>query len=190
MQADVITEVQDDGSTEVIETKHTSNYDMSLERVNGKLPESPSFENLSKLFKPRYVLEVTTEDGTRVPFTYKRVDPMTLLMTTGAPVIYTADTLNSIDTVQSKITELGIGDGTSISGDKMLDLFQDNDVKNTLETANTLRRAVIQAGVISPEITDEIYEELDTDILNALYEAITGGVTSNAELVEHFRKDT
>ena len=47
----------------------------------------------------------------------------------------------------------------------------------------------MQGGIISPIITDEFYEQLDPTIINALYQAVTGGITSDTELVDHFRRN-
>ena len=59
---DVVSKVTADGGAEITDTKRPSNYESEIGAVNGKLPEAPSFENVSKLFAPRWVLNVTAPD--------------------------------------------------------------------------------------------------------------------------------
>ena len=193
---DVVSEVQEDGSTTISGTAHKSNYDMELNRLDGILPEIPPMDALSKLFKPRYVLKVTTPDGIEIPFVYKRIDPATMILTQGSPLgISLNEVAGESNDIAEKLQSLREGlDAASSDADadakldEMRDLMSDEKTQGILQTAQTLRQRVIQSGVLSPEITDDLYENLDDDILNALYEAITGGVTSSNELVEHFRK--
>ena len=45
--ADVVSEVQEDGTTEISSTAHKSNYDLELNRLDGILPETPPMDALS-----------------------------------------------------------------------------------------------------------------------------------------------
>ena len=194
--ADVVSEVREDGSSEVVETAQTSNYEMSLNRLDGQLPEAPPLDALSKIYKPRYVLEVTAPDGTVIPFVYKRIDPATLMLTQGSPVVITPEDRSKATELEQKSKELYADirstDDVNVRQEKLDELqtlMSDPRTQELNIMGEQIRKRVIQSGVISPEITDEIYENLDDSILDALHEAITGGVTNQNELVEHFRGD-
>ena len=172
--ADIVTEMQEDGTQAIIDISGPSNYDMSISSLNGKMPDAPSLESLSKIYTAKFVLEVIAPDGTVIPFTYKRIDPATLLQMDASPIQITDELMNNL----SAIDEQGIDGVKSMNADQW---------KQDVKTNAMFRKAAIQTGVISPTISDEIYEQLDNNVLEALYQAITGGVTSNADLVSHFR---
>ena len=172
--ADLVSENTEDGSSRIVQTAHPSNFDMSLNELNGAVADPPSFENLSKVFTAKYVLNVTAPDGTKIPFTYKRVDSMTLLTMDNSPIQIT-------DAIASRVT------GADIQPEEVAKKMTADELLEAAKTSAQLKKGTIQAGVISPVITDEIYEQLDNHILEVLYQAISGGVTSDAELVSHFR---
>ena len=58
---------------------------------------------------------------------------------------------------------------------------------NSIEANSLMKKCTVQFGVIEPTISDELYDELDQKWIDALYEAISGGITSNTDLVEFFR---
>ena len=193
--ADVITEVSETGETKVVDTgNRESNYDMSLNRLSGELPQVPSMNAISKLFKPRYVLNVTAEDGTVIPFVYKRIDPGTLLLTQGSPLALNPSVKEQALSMRKQFDDIGInldhldkkGVVNESNRDQVEKILRGGNSGDVMKAADELRRSVLKAGVISPEITDDLYENLDDEILDALHEAITGGVTSNTELVEKF----
>ena len=174
---DVVTEMQEDGNQAIISVSGPSNYDMELGSLNGAIPETPSLENLSKLFTPTLVLKVTAPDGTVIPFTYKRIDPMSLLSMDASPIQITDELMENLSVIDAQ-------------GEDVTKTMNASQWKQAIKTTAMFRKASIQMGVISPAITDEIYKQLDPQILEALHQAITGGVTSNAELVSHFRSST
>lgn len=194
MNPKVVSEVTEDGGTEIKETSHPSNFDMSLGRLDGTLPDAPNTDALSKLFKPRYVLNVTTADGTVVPFVYKRVDPMTLMMTHDSPITVSPDAIRNAESAQTRLEEIAdsVDENNPLTPElqaEMRELLTSADTQDTYKQGVFMKKTTVQTGVISPQITDELYENLDDDIIDALFQAIRGGVTSDAELVEHFRGD-
>ena len=181
----LVTEVQEDGSEVIVNTDRPTNYDMDIKRLDTEIPDTLPTGSLSKLFKPKYVLEVTAEDGTIIPFVYKKIDPMTLLATHGDAL---AVDIEAVSTAQKEIEKVQAK--ANQSGANPTDLIESasNDTVHMIKTMLKVRKLTVQTGVISPEITDELYEELDFDIIDALEQAISGGVTNQNELVEHFRK--
>ena len=99
IMADVMTEMQPDGSQKIIEIKGPSNYDMKVSPLNGVIPETPSLESLSKVFTAKFVLEVNAPDGTIIPFTYKRIDPGTLLHMDASPIQITDELINNLSMI-------------------------------------------------------------------------------------------
>ena len=190
----VTSQVMEDGSTEVLETGLPSDYDFNFDRVDGKLPEPPPLDSISKLYKPRYILEVRSADGTVIPFIYKRIDPATLMLTHGRPMIENLDLMTKADSIGDRLMALKGKSEEELATDEVRELIkeaqetlQDQRIKDMERSSEDLHKHVIQANVLSPEITDEIYENLEDSILEVLYQAITGGVTSHTELVDHFR---
>ena len=137
---------------------------------------------------------MTTPDGIEVPFVYKRIDPGTLMMTQGSPLAIdigeaqrkSDELVKQVDALRAKVDSED-ADEAAIAAE-IRQLRDSDETQSLFSTARDLRKRTVQAGVIQPEISDELYENLDDDILDALYEAITGGVTSSNELVEHFRQ--
>lgn len=191
--SDLVTQVNEDGTTDIVETKQVSNYEMELDRVNpAEVPSAPPTDSLSKLFKPKYVLYVTAEDGEKIPFVYKRVDPATLLVTNETPLTIDTNVADTAQQVENRLKDFretykNPKDAPQEVIDELNEFLLEENTVNAMKQGLQLRKNAVQAGVISPQITDEIYEELDDHILDALHEAITGGVTSQTELVEHFR---
>ena len=184
---DVVSEVREDGYNEITETAHVSNYEMQVRRLDTKLPESIPTESLSDLFNPKRVLDVTLEDGTVISFVYKKVDPATLMITHESPL--------AIDPEQAKVAyekfeelEKRDQDGDSTAAADLNELVSDKETMDTLKKMMQIRKLTVQSGVISPEITDDLYEDLPDEIINTLQVAITGGITNQNELVEHFRR--
>ena len=62
IQAAVVSEVQPDGSTEIIETRGKSNYEGRIRELNGTAPNAPPVSDLSKLFTAKFVIEITAPD--------------------------------------------------------------------------------------------------------------------------------
>ena len=186
--ADVTTEVQPDGTTEVVDASGPTNYEFSQQQVGADLPEVPSSADLAKLFTPRLVLNVTAPDGTVIPFVFKRMDPGTLLLTHGSPVSIPVDVRERARALQVDLDAIRGADGTldDASAGKAIDLLQSKDSRQVLDLAQTIRKNTVMAAVISPVMTEELYDNLDDEVLEALYDAITGGVTSDTELVETF----
>lgn len=185
----LVTEVQEDGSQEITEVSQASNFEIQTEKVQGNIATDIPTDSLSKLFKRKLVLYVTTEDGEKIPFVYKRIDPGMLLLAQGSPLAL--DT-NIVETAQSVADSLREAQQDSDEQgnpptDKVSEIMQNSKTQDLFRMAQQLRKNVIQTGTISPEITDELYDKLDDEILNALHDAITGGVTSNNDLVQYFR---
>ena len=182
----LVTEVQEDGSEVIVNTDRPTNYDMDIKRLDTEIPDTLPTGSLSKLFKPKYVLEVTAEDGTIIPFVYKKIDPATLLATHGEAL---AVDIEAATTAQKEIERLR-AESNQNPDINITDVSQslNNDTMSMIKTMIKVRKLTVQTGVISPEITDEIYEELDFDIIDALEQAISGGVTNQNELVKHFHK--
>lgn len=184
VQAALVSEVQPDGSTEIIETRGKSNYEGRIRELNGTAPNAPPVSDLSKLFTPKFVIEITAPDGTIIPFTYKKVSPMDLLMSHGSPIVVTDQVIRGITNIREQQGEDG-----QIDDLEALKLLQDDSWKDSQAAFSALRKVSVQGGIISPIITDEFYEQLDPTIINALYQAVTGGITSDTELVDHFRRN-
>ena len=167
-------------------------YEFSQQRVGADLPAVPSSADLAKLFTPRLVLNVTAPDGTVIPFVYKRMDPGTLLLTHGAPVTIPVDVRERAQALQVDLDAIRGTDGQvdADSAEKALDILQSKESREVLSLAQQLRKSTLMAAVLSPEMTEELYTHLDDTVLEALYDAITGGVTSDTELVETFPADT
>ena len=186
------TEMQEDGEQQITQTTQESNYEVELKRADGELPEAPPLADLSKLFKPKYVLNVKTPDGSVIPFTYKRLDPITLMATYGSPL--TVDTavkesaqelLDRLQKLQKKPRKKGEGMSEEDVAEYQ-EITTHPDYLATVEKGMQLRKVTVQTGVISPQITDELYEQLDDNVLDLLTEAISGGVTNQTELVQQF----
>ena len=181
----LVSEVQEDGSTEVTETSMPSNYDVSVRRLDGTMPEAPSMELLSQLFEPRYELTVHI-NGHEVPFVYKKVDPGTMLLTHGTPL--TVDT--DAGSISERLSELAPKEGEEQDPEsiaEMQELLQKEETVKMLEMMENIKKKTIQAAVIQPVITDDLYGRIDPKILTDLYDAITGGVVADNEAVQHFR---
>lgn len=192
--ADVVSEVMEDGGTEVTETAHASNYEVSLGRLDGAVPEPPPLDAISKLFKPRYTLNITTDDGTVIQFVYKRSDPATLMITHGSPIAIGAEDAEDAVEVSRKFADLQEREDAAggvlpdDAQEELNELMSDPRTQELFALMDRRQKATVQTNVISPVITDEIYDALQPEILRALYEAITGGITSQNELVEYFRE--
>ena len=189
-ESTVTTEVQEDGTTKVTQVNPPagSSYQFNNRVVRTKLPDVPTSENLAKLFTPRYVLEVTADDGTVIPFVYRHLDPSSLLLTTGKPVSVNVDIKEKAQELSDQLQE--ISEKEESSPLEALSLLHQEGSQDLLQQALDLRKNTLKTGVISPPMTDELYENLDDEVLEALYEAITGGVTSDTELVETFSDGT
>lgn len=184
-------EVQADGTTTITDASQpTTEFQFKQEQVGAQLPEVPTSEVLSKLFTPRYVLNVTAPDGTVIPFLYKRLDPGTLLLTHGAPVAVSVDVRDQAAKLKTEMETLGISDDdTELDAEqreKALELLQKEGTREMLEQAEKMRKHTLKTAVLAPVINDELYENLADEVKEALYDAITGGVTSDTELVETF----
>ena len=184
----LVTEIAEDGTEQIVESDRPVNqmYDMNIERANeNDLPEAPPITDLSKLFKPKYILNITVPDGSIIPFTYKKQDPGSLLLSHGSPLAIDTEIVKSAQEIQSKIDEVQEGENAE---ELLQELMTDPKFIEMHNAGMRMRKTTIQTCVISPIIDDALYNELDDAILEALYQAITGGVTNQAELVEHFRE--
>ncbi len=178
--AGLTSEVQADGTTQITQTDRPSNYDLQIEKLDGSLPDAPSEEALKKLFSPKYVLTVTI-DGTEIPFIYKRMDPATLIITHDQPV--------SIDPGVNK--QLANNEEpVNLNQITVHELLHDPSKRQALKDSMHLVKITVQGAVVSPKITDEIYENLDNQLIDALYAAITGEVKDQQDLVHFFREKT
>ena len=190
------TEMNEDGEQQITQTTQASNYEMEIKRAVGELPDAPPLVDLSKLFKPKYILNVKTPDGSVIPFTYKRLDPGTLMATHGEPLTLDTAVRQSAQELISRLEELQSKPRKKdepITPDEAAELQEITthpDYLATVKKGMQLRKVTVQTGVISPQITDELYEELDDEILDMLSEAISGGVTNQNELVQHFPEHT
>ena len=171
--SDLTTELGPDGEEIIVSIDPSKTYEATIKPLNGAMPEAPSPENLSKLFEPQFVLEVTAPDGTIIPFTFKRIDPVNILSDYGSSMFITEEKLNQIQ----QVTQLEDRSNVSVE-----------EWKAHLEVNALLKKNAIIFGVIKPVITEETYDLLVPKVRDDLYSAITGGITSGTELVEHFRK--
>ena len=176
---DLVSEVQEDGTQQITETEHPSNYKMEVKPADP--PDSIDGNQLSALFKKNHVLEVSTPYGGVIPFTYKKMDSATLMLTHRVPLAIDPEKLQ---TAQEMLSGLQQEDGTS----KINKMIEDDDFLDLLEKMALLRKLTVTSGCLDPVIDDEIYEQLDDEIVDALYFAISGGVTSTAQLVNAFRE--
>ena len=193
----VTSAVNEDGSTDVIATDQPSNFEFEHAVVQGDLPDVPTTESLSKLFIRRNVLNVKAPDGTVIPFIYKKGDPMSALIALGSPLAVDTNVKAKLNTlivdtdalaaeVRKAKTDDDLDDETK---SKVRDLINNDDAQFMMEQFQNVRRIMLKSNVISPTITDEIYDNLDEEVITALYDAITGGVTSDNELVNTFPED-
>ena len=186
-KASVVGVVQPDGTTKIVKAQA---FEANVKNIeNGKIPDKVSLGDLSKLFKPKRVIEIVTEDGSIITFGFKLIDPMTLLLTTGSPIswnetveglssIADAADLQSIDELSEKEVE-----------QRLKNIYSKEDLKQTLENFDAIKKLVIQAGITSTEITDEIYEMFEDRVINHLYSACTGGVTADNQAINTFREE-
>ena len=146
--------------------------------------------DLSALFKPRFKIEFDV-GGTIVPFYYNKIDPGTLMITHGSPFA-----VASIDRMRSKFKAAGL-DPDNLSGDdvteenseQVRELLDDPELPDFTNRADDLRVRVLTKAVISPKLTKEIIEDLDSEIASVLYRAITGGISTDNESVRDFPDD-
>ena len=193
--ASVVTEVKPDGSKEIIKTSKPSNYELKVNQYDGELPQAPPTEDLELLFEPRYELEVKAPNGKIIPFYCKRIDPATMMITYGSPIAIST----ALDAEQIQNRMVALSENTNPRNEdgspnqeyleELQDILKETDAQAAMQQAEQLQINVIQAGVISPKLTKEQAERLSPKIKEALYQIITGGVTSQNELVEHFRDD-
>lgn len=187
----LVTEVNEHGEQTIVEASGTTNYEMQIDRLDGEIPKVSS-DALKSLFTPRHKLTVTAPDGTIVTFVYKRIDPATLVVTHGTPVVMDTRVAQTAQSLVDRLEELKQETEADPSRQEEADaeakeIMNNEDLKEALQVLQQRKKASVQAGTISPEITDEIYEALDIDVIDALHQAITGGITSQNELVEYFR---
>ena len=179
--SDLVSEVQEDGTQQITETSQESNYQMKVRPEDLKPPDEVHGIQLSALFKKNHILEITIPSGITIPFTYKKIDSATLMLTHRIPLAIDPEKLK---TAQEMLSGLQQEDGI----EKINKMVNDEEFLDMLEKMATLRKLTVQSGVIDPVITDEIYDQLDDEVLDALYLSISGGVTSSTELVEAFRE--
>ena len=187
MTGSVVSEVQPDGTTKIVRKELFESKVKKAE--NGKVPDKVSLGDLSKLFKPKRVIEIVTEDGSIISFGFKLVDPMTLLLTTGSPISWTEtrEGLNSIGDALGGQNLDGISEKELEQ--RLKDIYNKEEFKEIIHNFEAVQKLVIQSGITTTEITDEIYEMLEDRVINHLYSAITGGVTADNQAVETFRED-
>ena len=194
LEPTLTSEVQADGTAKVVGAAQPTNAEFGFEEteLGMALPEVPTTDALRKLFTPRYVLNVTAPDGTVIPFVYKRVDPGTLLITQGIGVAVPIDTPEQA--AKLRVDMNTVLNNAELSEDErkqgMFDLMNKKESQDVMTLMQALRRATLKAAVLSPQITDELYDMLDDSVTEKLYDCITGGVTSQTELVETFPDNT
>lgn len=169
-KAQIISEVQPDGTTKVVKTKYESAYSPKISTITGEMPDIPQDADLSKFFTPKRVIELTAPDGTKQKFIYKRLSPAELLRDYGTVALITQEMIDISKGVTDAIT--------SETPEEYL---------RNIQADTKIRKATIQNGILKPTITDEAYEQIDSEHLDILFEVISGGITSQTELVQHFR---
>ena len=187
----VVSQVNEDGATEVSETTMPSNYEVETKELVGEIPPISELGDLSTLFEPRYQFIVNKN----VRLIYKKADPGTLMLTLGSPIGVDID-LESINEKQSRLTELqeklklDADEGTVLEQEDLLEIneiLNSDEMKELTKREAEVTKATIQACVLAPKINDEAYDRLPQDLKRKLYEKITGGITSDNTLVETFR---
>lgn len=187
----VTTEAQEDGTSKVIETAFESPHNVKVKSLENGAPfKAPPMGDLSKLFAPKNVIEIVTEDGTSIEFMFKRIDPMTLLIITGSPISVAAtnEGLEEMQKLQADLESKSEELSAAEFQNALTEVYSNERVKKTIRDLAEIKKAVIQAGITEPEMTDEIYEQLDNKYIDPLYNAIIGGVTADNQATETFRE--
>ena len=199
MEPLVTSEVNQDGESQIISVKDNPEYNIESEAVTRELPKVPDVQDLSKLFTPKFVAYVTAPDGTQIPFTYKKIDPGSLMQTVGIPNAISMHPVIANNRIQKQAEELGVG----LTEDGELDLenideddprseaikvmMTGDEMQSMLKFSEHCQREVLKMCVITPKIDDTLYDELADEVKTGLYEVITGGVVGDNELAKGFR---
>ena len=187
-QPQVISEVQEDGTQKVTSAPGSRKMEVTYGRLDSDMPLMPTDTAMQKLFKPKNVIQITTDDGTVIPIVYKRIDPGSLLLSHGSPLNIPSDAFQTARRLQKQTDEIvkNTAEGSDEREQQQADLMASDDGLKMLEITDKMRRNAILLGVIQPQMTNEMLDDLEEDILNLLYECITEGVTTNINLVGHF----
>ena len=187
-QPTVVSEVQEDGTQKVTHAPGSNKMEVTYGRLDSDMPLMPTDTAMQKLFKPKNVLQITTEDGTQIPIVYKRIDPGSLMLSHGSPLAIPSDALQVARRMQQgfQSIEKSTQEGTPEREKATADLMAGDDGGRMLEINDKMRRNAILLGVIQPPMTNEMIDDLEEDIVQLLYDCITEGVTTNIELVGHF----
>ena len=154
--------------------------------INEVMPGESIEDNidLSALMKPRYKLEFDV-GGVVVPFYFNKLDPGTMLMTHGTPLA-----VSSANRLQEKFKEAGLNpEDPEINESNVavaLELLNDDAAQSVMVDAADLKNRTLIKAVLSPKLTKELIEQLDEEIVDVLYETITGGITTDNKSVSDF----
>ena len=194
----VESEVGKDGQSEITKVKENPLYKIESRPLGTDLPEVPSVADISKLFEPKFVAYIDLPDGSgRAAFTYKKIDPMTLIQTIGVPNSIDLHPVIALDRLNDKASALGIeiGSEEELQFEKddpripdILALENGEEMQNMAKFNEHLRRETLKLCVISPPIDDALYDNLAEGVKEGLYNEISGGVTTNNEITENFRE--
>ena len=188
-QPQVISEVQEDGTQKVTHAPGSrQKMEVTYGRLDSDMPLMPTDTAMQKLFKPKNVLQITTEDGTQIPIVYKRIDPGSLLLSHGSPLVLPADAIQATRRFEKQREDIlkTTKEGSREREEKLADLMTTDDGATAIHVSDKMRKNAILLGVIQPPMTEKMIEDLEEDIVNLLYDCITEGVTTNIDLVGHF----
>ena len=193
----VVSVSTNDGQSEILKAEEEPRYKINTGELNSKLPKPPNDVDLSKLFAPKYVANVKAPDGTIIPFTYKKLDSGSMLATIGMPLGVNIHPLVATERLQKKAEALGIDLDKPLEIEvddpkfnEKLDLMSGEEIVEIQRFNEHVRRETLKLSIISPQITDDIYDDLDEEVKEGLYQLVSGGVTNDKELVEFFRDKT
>ena len=184
----VVSQVNEDGTTEVIETARPSNYETETKERIGEIPPISELGDLSTLFEPHHDFIVNG----KVYFVYKKADPSTLMFTLGAPIAIDIDDFNALTEKEDFVREIQRkhDKGEKIETEEIVkynNILASDEMKALTKRDLQIRKNVVIACVVAPKLSEEDYDKLSHQIKNELYEAIAGGVTTDNTAVQQFR---
>lgn len=197
-QPTLVSEVNEEGNTEIIQTSQESNYEVNVTQIDATAPLPPPTSNLKAFFAPRYKCTITNSDGISQEFFYKKLDPGSQLMSYGQPLgvdTNIEDLASQTKEIQDRFAKIRDdkdeeGNVTPNALVQMHALMREPGARAMFEIYEQKKKNVVMIAVISPEITEEIYDLLEYEVADKLYQAITGGVTTDIAVVEHFPRDS
>ena len=201
-QSLVTSKVTKDGESEITQVQPMPQYNIKSGAIGAdpinNVPEPPNINDLSKLFTPKFVAYVQAPDGTEIPFTYKKIDPGTLLQTVGIPNAVALHPGIAKNRLSEKAAELGI-DLDAVEEEELSDddpraeavmlLMAGEEMQSLAKFNEHCRREALKLCIVSPKMDDELYDNLAEEVKEGLYQVITGGVVNDNELIENFREN-